>query len=207
MLNISVDAKQFTAAKKLLDKFPEEVNRAAAVAINRTLTTVRKETSVTIRKNYVVKAGDIKKSMTLKRADRNRLKGLVETVGGTLPLEKFKLSSQGNVKREFQNFSRGRTTSKKKQNPIKVQVLKSGGLKPVRRLFRLPLASRFGGRYGGFLFRKTRRRYPLKIPAGPSVPQMFGAERTLDELAPIAQKELDERFQHEIEYRMRRKGL
>ena len=207
MINIGIDAKQFANAQKLLEKFPEQVNIAAAVSINRTLTTVKKETSVAIRKNYVIKAGDIKSSMTHKRADRRTLRGLIKTVGKPLPLEKFKLSSSGNAKIQFKKFSQGKTA--KKRSPIGVQVLKGRGLRAPRRggLFRLPIMSRMSRRYGGLLYRKTKARYPIKSPAGPSIPQMFGAERTLEQLEPLAQKTLDERFQHEIEHRMGARGV
>lgn len=209
MINIGIDAKQFAKAQKLLEKFPQQVNIAAAVSINRTITTVKKETSVSIRKNYVIKAGDIKKSMTHKRADRNTLHGLIETVGSTLPLTKFRISRAGqgtnfnkigNVADSMSSGSRRR----KKRNPIKVQVLKRRPMAPLRAgaLF-IPR-----GRHSGLVRRiHNRSRYPLTIPSGPSVPQMFGAERTLEQLEPIAQKTLDERFQHEIEQRMERWGV
>lgn len=214
MINIGIDAKQFAKAQKLLEKFPQQVNIAAAVSINRTITTVKKETSVSIRKNYVIKAGDIKKSMTHKRADRNTLHGLIETVGSTLPLTKFRISRAG----QGTNFSKinsalGATRfynkkekekSKRSPGPIKVQVLKRRPMAPLRAgaLF-IPR-----GRHSGLVRRiHNRSRYPLTIPSGPSVPQMFGAERTLEQLEPIAQKTLDERFQHEIEQRMERWGV
>ena len=209
MINIGIDAKQFANAQKLLEKFPEQVNIAAAVSINRTLTTVKKETSVAIRKNYVIKAGDIKSSMTHKRADRRTLRGLINTVGRPLPLTKFRVSRAGqgtnfnkigNVVDNMSSDNRRR----KKRNPIKVQVLKRRPMAPLRAgaLF-IPR-----GRHSGLVRRiHNRGRYPLTIPSGPSIPQMFGAERTLEQLEPLAQKILDERFQHEIEHRIRIRGL
>lgn len=209
MIKIGIDAKQFAKAQKLLEKFPEQVNIAAAVSINRTLTTVKKETSVAIRKNYVINARDIKKSMTHKRADRRTLRGLIKTVGNPLPLTKFKVNRPGqgtnfnkigNVAEDISADRRRR----KKRNPIKVQVMKRRPMAPLRAgaLF-IPR-----GRHSGLVRRiHNRGRYPLTIPSGPSVPQMFGAERTLEQLEPIAQEILNERFQHEIEHRMSIRGL
>ena len=52
--------------------------------------------------------------------------------------------------------------------------------------------------------RISRQPYPLKTPAGPSVPQMVGNENTLRELVPEAERTLNERFIHEVEFRMGR---
>ena len=207
MINIKIDGRQMTAAQQLLKDFPAEVNRAAAAAINRALTTVRKATSVTIRKQYVVKAGDIKKSMTMKRTDRNTLSGLIKTVGRPLFLEKFKLSKNANGRVSFDIFI-GKAGKRKKRNPIRVQVLAGGGLKALRRgaLYRPPVKSRIAGGSGALLRRVGKSRYPVKTPAGPSVPQMMGADRVLDDLTPLAQAVLEERFAHEISLRAKRWG-
>lgn len=207
MINIKIDGRQMTAAQQLLKDFPAEVNRAAAAAINRTLTTVRKATSVTIRKQYVVKAGDIKKSMTMKRTDRNTLSGLIKTVGRPLSLEKFKLSKNAKAGADFSVFT-GAAERKKKRSPIKVQVLAGRGLRPLRRgaLFRPPVKTRLAGGSGALLRRVGKSRYPVKTPAGPSVPQMMGADRVLDDLTPLAQAVLEERFAHEISLRAKRWG-
>lgn len=37
-------------------------------------------------------------------------------------------------------------------------------------------------------------RYPLRIPHGPSVPQMFSADRSMSVIAPFAEKTLNQRF-------------
>lgn len=44
-------------------------------------------------------------------------------------------------------------------------------------------------------------RYPLRIPHGPSVPQMFSAESSMSVIAPFAEKTLNQRFLHEVSYR------
>lgn len=56
--------------------------------------------------------------------------------------------------------------------------------------------------YTGAMQRAQRKaRYPLRIPYGPSVPQMFGSENVIGELTPLAEATLNKRFLHEVEYR------
>ena len=52
--------------------------------------------------------------------------------------------------------------------------------------------------------RTTAAAYPVRIPQGPSVPQMFGNEETLKGLAPKAEEILNKRFLHEIVYRYKK---
>ena len=64
------------------------------------------------------------------------------------------------------------------------------------------MSSRLSGATGALLRRVGKSRYPVKTPAGPSVPQMMGADRVLDDLTPLAQDVLEKRFAHEISIRI-----
>ncbi len=174
MINIIIDENALKSAAVLFADTPKEVQKAASAAVNRTITRLRKESSVTIRKEYIVKAATIKKAFNLKKANSNRTTGMLMAKGSPLRLSDFKLA-------------------RPKHSAIKVQVRKDGGLKPIKGLF-INL-------HKGLLQRTTRTAYPLRVPYGPSVPQMFGNEKTLEALAPLAEKILNERFLHEVQYR------
>ena len=177
-VKVELNKKVLETAHNLFANAREQVGRAAGVAINRTLESLRKEASVSIRQRYVIKAGTVKNSFTLRRADRSSTRGSLVSKGNVLDLSQFNLKKP------------------KRRGPMRVQVLKAGGLKPVKGLF-----VRKGRRP---MMRTTAAAYPLRIPQGPSVPQMFGNEETLQEFAPKAEKILNKRFLHEIVYRYKK---
>lgn len=207
MVSIKIDTKQFADAKRLLETFPKEVNLAASAAINSTITTVKKEVSKAVTKNYTIKSGTVKQTLETKRSSGNRLSGEIRSEGSPMSLKRFRVSRNA----MGTNFSKINSavdtvggTRKRKRSPIKVQILKRRRLAPISAgaLFKTPK-----GKKMGLLRRVHNRSYPIDLTAGPSVPQMFGAERTLDQLEPLAQETLNKRFQHEIEFRLGKKGL
>lgn len=181
MIEIKLDEKNVQAAMAFLSNAPKEVERAASAAINRTITKLTKDTSVAVRRRYVAKAATVKKALDTKRASSGNLMGRLSATGSTLPLTAFRIS-------------------KSQTGPMRVKVLQGSSPKPVKGLF----SRRFPGGYIGPMKRISRQPYPLKTPAGPSVPQMVGNENTLRELVPEAERTLNERFIHEVEFRMGR---
>ena len=176
---ISIEAKNLEYAQQMLGGAPKEIEQAAANAINRTITKIKTQTSKSIRKNYVVKASDVKSTLNIRRASRAKLHGVVASRGRPMLLTAFRVRAN-------------------KRGPVKVQVRKQSGAKAVPGLF--IGISRKG--YTGAMQRTQRKaRYPLRIPYGPSVPQMFGSENVIGELTPLAEATLNERFLHEVEYR------
>lgn len=173
-VQVTLNSDAIKTVKETFKGAPKEVAKAASAAVNRTALSLRKEASVTVRKHYVIAAGTVKKTFTIKRANAKSISGAVISKGTVLDLSKFRLR-------------------KPKRGPVKVQVRKDGRLKPVHGLFihegRKPMQ------------RTSAAAYPLRVPQGPSVPQMFGNEETLKELAPIAEETLNKRFLHEINYR------
>lgn len=174
MIEISVDPQSVDTARNLLVAFPQEIHKAADTAINRTITKVQTQVSKTIRARYVIAAGDIKAALKTKRARRGEARGMILATGKTL---------------HFSNFS----VSVRKRGPATVRVLKAGSRKPVKGLF---VHAKKGP-----LHRTQPASYPLRIPYGPSIPQMFGNEETMKILIPIAETTLQERFLHEVQYR------
>ncbi|WP_443684336.1 phage tail protein [Phascolarctobacterium succinatutens] len=176
---ISIDAKNMEYAQQLLGNAPKEIELAAVNAINRTITKIKTQTSKSIRKNYLVSAKNIKGTLNIKRASRAKLRGVLASQGSPLLLTAFRVRAN-------------------KRGPVKVQVGKQTGAKAVPGLFLG--VSRKG--YTGAMQRTQRKaRYPLRIPYGPSIPQMFGSENVIGELTSLAEATLNKRFLHEVEYR------
>lgn len=181
---ISIDAKAIEKAKILLSSCPQQVKSAAASAINRTSTMSKTKVSKTIRKNYLIAAKDIKSTLSIKRASSTKLTGSISSIGRAPLITAFRVRSY-------------------KKGPVRVQVLKNSSPKPVRGLF---IGTSLKGYVGAMQRKKLSSRYPLRVPHGPSVPQMFSAERSMGEIEPFAEKTLNERFLHEVEYRLGKFG-
>ncbi len=180
---ITFDLEGIKTAKLLLQDCPNKISVAAVNAINHTSRKLRTTISKTIRKEYVISAAKIKDSLNVQRASRTRLTGLIKSTGRTLPLDVFKV------------------TAPKNGGSLKAKVLKRNSPISSPGMFRG--TSRKG--YTGLMMRKHRNRpYPLKIPHGPSVPQMLGAEVVTNEIEKDAVKHLNERFLHEVNFQLQK---
>ncbi len=175
---ISIEAKNLDYAKRLLASAPKGVRYAAINAINRTVTKMKTQVSKSIRKNYLVSAKDVKGTLSIKRASGARVQGSITSTGSSPLLTAFRVRVN-------------------KRGPVKVQVRKGVSAKAVPGLF---LGTSRKGYVGAMMRKKIHARYPLKIPYGPSVPKMFGSKNVMAELTPMAEKTLNERFLHEVEY-------
>lgn len=182
MIRVTLNDENVQRAEVLMKSCPKIVQRAAVSAINRTITSTRAEISKAVRGRYAVKAADVKKALSLTRAKGQSPRGVITASGSPLSLTKFSLR-------------------RRKRGPIRVRVLRNGELKPVSGLF----FNRFRSGYTGPMHRRQKARYPLASPFGPSVPSMVGNEETLNQFIPKAEKVLNERFLHEIRWRLDKK--
>lgn len=195
MISISIDEKLVKEAYDLFADNHKVVRIAAAKAINRANSAVQKEVSKAIRKNYEISAKNIKKGFKLKRATAGQPMGAVISRGTPTLITHFKLKPDPT---KMMAALRSGAIAGKSVGPISVKVKKGSSFVPVRGLF-IQKSSRSG--YAGAMQRYVKSAYPLHIPYGPSVPQMFGNEETLAELIPVAEEVLNERFLHEITIR------
>ena len=180
MIEVKFDEHSLKTAEAFFHVAPTAVRQAGAAAINRTLTHLRKASAMKVRERYVAKAGTLKTAMgSPKRATSSNMSGVLDVKGVTLPLTAFNIKTP-------------------RSGPRRVQVLKHGGAKPVPGLF----GRYFPSGYRGPMMRIGHSAYPLKTPAGPSVPQMVGNEETLRKLTPEAERMLNDRFEHEILWRI-----
>lgn len=173
---LEFDPKQLAEAEYALSEIPRQLPIAASAAVGRALTRARKLISVETQKQYTVPASAVKKSLSVNRTRSlpGQISGSLVSQGEPLHLSKFKVRNN-------------------KRAPVFVQVKKSGG-KRVPGLFVHPSKS--------VLHRTQKTAYPLRIPYGPSVPQMVGNPSVLEIVAQEAQRTLNERLQVEVEYRL-----
>ena len=146
MVSIKIDTKQFADAKRLLETFPKEVNLAASAAINRTITTVKKEVSKSVTKNYAIKSETVKKTLDTKQSSGNKLSGEISSKGAPMSLKRFKVSRNAMNVINYSKIDSSADTRKTRRNPIKVKILKSRSLAPLKKgaLFKTPKGKRMG---------------------------------------------------------------
>ena len=187
---ITIESKNIEYAQAMLGDMPKQIRAAANSAINSTVTKIGGKTSKMIRAKYIISASKINGRIAKERSTVRFLRGAVSIHGRPFLLSNFKVS--------LPKARTNRKTKKKyRKGPVRVQVLKQCSLKPVRGLF-------IGTTRAGSVLpmrRVGKSRYPLETLYGPSLPQMFGSKRVLTELVPLAKKNLNGRFLHEINHR------
>ncbi len=213
-----IDERLLHAALNKLGRIPGAVPLAAARAVNRTLDMSRTRLKQAITGRYAVKAGDALQAIRVKKASARRYhtQGLLISVGGSLPLIKFK----GGHKKPFSAMARrprvgakGRVliTSRPKVIPHAfVARMKSGH---VGVFIRLKGGSSYRPGRGG-KGRKVVRvigrgarvgRLPIKELMSPGVAVM--ARKVLPPLQPEMARILNKRFAHEIRQGLINSGL
>lgn len=210
LVKLNVDAKGMHLAEELGKSTTTGVKKAAYDAIKRTTSKMRVQVSLHIRKSYTAQASIVRETITTKTPSLDNLTGKIISSGSPLLITAFKLSpnpknqirflkGEINYKKVGLISTAGRTT-RKRPKPMRVQIRKGGASGTVPGLF-IQKSSR--SNYAGPILRYVRARYPLRIPYGPSVPQMFGNENVLKRFVPEAAEFYKKRFLHEVEFQLR----
>lgn len=174
---VRVDDRLFDQVQQRLGEFHRRAPNAIANALNRAASTIKSNASKKLRQEYNVKAGDIKETLAITKASGNNLGAVVLSTGGTIGLEKFKVSPK--------------TVKPRRKSPIKVAV-KKGPTKPLPGAFPADIS-------GIKIFRrKTNARLPIERLYGPSVPQMIDQEGIRDPLEQLGIETFHARLEHEI---------
>lgn len=160
--------------EKIFSKSEKEAKIVLWRAINRAAIAARTKASVEIRKNYIIKAVDVKKTIKIRTATANRISAEVRASGPVTPLMKFDVSSL--------------------KNKMVTARVKKGSKKPVQTGF----IARMSNGHTNVVTRVGSSRYPIKGFYGPSVAQMMGNEEIADSILFRAQEVLDDRLEHEL---------
>lgn len=179
MIQLRMSVEQQGLVAKYLEEAPKKVQRAAYMAVKRTVTRVRKNLAKQARTEYTVKSGNVKKALSVSSPSYSNIRTAITATGRQLPLSAFMV----------RRLARG---------PMKVQVKRSGGLKPVKGLFQNDAAG-----FSGPMHRRQPARLPLHTPGGPSVPQMVENHAVIDEVEKDGEQFLAARFEHELAWRFK----
>lgn len=183
-LDIRADIRQ--AQRYLTNLRKDAVQAAAARAINDTIITVRAEGAREIKDEHpALRIGDIKNAMTMKRAHKYNLRGLVATQGKPLSALLFRPTG-------------GRVRKRGGKTPVSVMLGKSRGVVMVngRKGFRI-------ARYGDEVFvRRFGKGRQVRRFRGPSMPGVFRAQSA--RFVVIAQQRWATAFRNRLKFEIER---
>lgn len=173
---LKVDGNTINDVEDKLGRFYKKAPNVIVRALNRAAMNARTNAVNKARENYNIKATDVRKTITIRKANKNALGAMVISKGSTVPLIKFKVSPKKRTK---------------KRKAIKAAV-KKGPLKEVGGAF-------IGDVHGSKVFKRVgNSRLPINRLFGPSIPQMLGNRSVKEYIETEAIKIFDKRLTHEI---------
>lgn len=189
-VDVTSNLRAITAEVK--GEYPRIVARAAASALNRAATTVRKEASQEIRKVYAVSSSGIKSRLKIRKASPSKLEAVVAAEGRPLSLARFK--------------------PRKRNTGVSVEI-KRGQRKLIKHAFQIE------GRPGVWLrvedqrtrkprhkrVRKTGSDLPIAFLTTVSIPSAFSNDAVFRALERVAFDAFDKNFRRELEFRLARR--
>lgn len=178
MIEVTIEGEP--TAVESLRSAPKKVRRAARMALNRVASQTKTQMAREAAKEYIIKVGDVKKTITLTKSDDSLLATL-KSKGRLISLSKFKVTP-------LKVQHRGRRNRK-----IKVQVKRNSTKAVLDRAFVAQLGSSLS-----VAERIGKARYPLKKAFGPSVPQMINNEGVMRTIQADSQKKLDAEVNRQI---------
>lgn len=154
--------------------------KAFVSAMNRVSTGLRTEAVRKVRETYVIKAGDVRKTIKITKANPARMEMMMVSRGRNIPLIKFRTTP--------------RQPRSRPPKVLKAQVKKAGGKKPIPGAF---VAQMRSGHIGVFE-RSGKRRLPIRELYGPAVPSMLSEPGVQEHIEQEAQRRMADRLDHEV---------
>ena len=177
-MNIMISAPALERANNALRHISGAFPRAVASAANRTLEGVRTDAVSETKGRYFAKPGDIRKTLTLKRASAGNLAGAVVSRGTRKSLADYKLTPTAPRK--------GRHTALK-------GAVKRDGLESLGNAFLV----RRGGKYRPYS-RTGTGRWNIEPLISPAIPQIIKNEETVKVIEKGAEERFSKRLDHEV---------
>lgn len=194
-----VEIKNLERAKNLLSGIKDGVERASASAVNRSITTIKKDLKKDVTTNYNIKSSEIEKKLYVKKANFKNTMGFINSKSKLLSLYKF-----------FSN--------KNPNGDIFVKVKKKEGKKRIQGkedLHGKPFVAKMSNGHIGIFQRsyktrsktfelksgKTKNRDVeiIKDLKSTSIPQMLGSDSVQEYVDKKAPEILEKNMDREIE--------
>lgn len=157
-VRIVVDDAELQRVQGMLGQIAHKAPNVIANSLNRSISNMNANITKEVRKDYHVKAGDIKSTLKAFKASKSNLSAEVKSTGKLVGLDKFKVTPK--------------TVNPKRKSQLKIAV-KKDGVKQV-------LGSFVAAINGTKIFtRDGKKRLPISRLMGPSIPQMIGNEENV----------------------------
>ncbi|WP_447956505.1 hypothetical protein [Vreelandella sp. EE7] len=197
MPNLQFDIRNRDQLKQLFD--PKDIEKALSWSTNATARKAATLISKEVRQRYDVKAGDIRKRLSIERYDRDIGRAVLYT-GRRLPLSQFKPRERWVTVSSRRRVKNGpRKGSMARRRGVTVQVRKNEGRKLVQ-----------GGwlAKGHILRRKDKgdtQSQPIKR-FGPSIPEMVDNPQVMQAAQDLVREDLPQQFSGRLDYILSRKA-
>lgn len=159
----------------------QSVHAAMASALNRTITFVGSETKRQVQGEYAV-TKSINKALSMEKATRSKLIAAANYKDKPIPMFVFKHKVPANQFR----------------SPISITIKKANGMQ-THTGSNPALFKAYGGKK---IIRRDAGQRNLKTAYTLSIPQMVASDEVYDEIAKKAEVKLQERINHELEWRI-----
>ncbi|MEK3996682.1 phage tail protein [Psychrobacillus sp. FSL K6-2365] len=176
--NVVINENQVNEIQNRLGQFKKKTPNVVASALNRGMSNMQANIKREVRKEYHIKAGDIDVTLQKNRANKGNLSASVASIGGVIPLDKFKVSPK--------------SINPKRKSTISVAVRKDGTKK-----FKGAFMTDING--PKLFIRVKKTRLPIERLFGPSIPQMIGREDIVQRIQLEGQETFDRRLDYEID--------
>ncbi len=177
---ISINKEDMELAEQALAGMPGAVNKAAARAINRAIIKAKTNAVKKVTAEYYISANRVDETIKVKKSTASILQGSVFSRGRSRALSYFRINPS--------------QTGQKPKDGIFAQVKKSSTGGYIQRGF----FTKFRSGHKAVVERVGKSSLPVKELVGPSVPSMLGNKSVREYIDPIAEKELNDAFTHEV---------
>lgn len=184
-VRIVVDDNELKRVQQQLGELQHKAPNVIANALNRSISNIKANIPKEVRKDYNIKATDIKETLKIFKANASKLQGEVKSTGKLIGLDKFKVSPK--------------TVNPKRKSQLKIAVKKDG----TKQILGAFIASINGVKV---FKRDGKTRLPISRLMGPSVPQMIGNEATVNKINQSAYVTYERRINEEINHFLNKMG-
>lgn len=182
--NITIDVSSLNRIASGLSNFQKEMPGAISSSLNRTVDFMNTRVGKLVSGEYEITAKDVKKTITKIKSSKGSLKAGIKSTGGTLTFSHFKFTPK----------------SPGKRGKVKVKVKKREGYKEIKTNQGVFIQTIKG--VTQLVTRTGRGHLPINILRSLSVPQMIQSANVGNVIQLETSRKLEERVQHEIEYRL-----
>ncbi len=203
MIEVSYDTREIKALLKDLKVFPRALEKATSSAINKALVSTRAYMVKTMRADYKIKAGNIRRELHIKKSTWSTMTGMITGHGSPgIPLLKFVRGSKA-----APSTRRLKSGGYRPALGVPVVIRKSRGKIPAHGVFLARMKSGHIGAYKRIGGRAKSGRSAINEVFGPSPIKILASDRYDERIEDFADRAMDKNLKHEADYVLRKMGI